>query len=387
MTAVREPVGLAAVGPVRGSAPRAVGLGVSLWIAQRVAVIASRLAMGGRLPGDLMRWDARWYARIATGGYHWPAPLPGHTDPWISDLAFFPGLPAIGRLMENCGVDAAWVTLLAAWIGFGCAAAVIVLVGREVGGGQIGILLVLLWGVAPRAVVEELGYSEGWFVGAIGVGLLMALRRNWVRAGLMICAAGLFRPAVVPAGVLLGLTWVAAWPIFRQGVDAAERRRRFVGAALAPLGILSYAALVAHLTGIWDGYLLVQRAWGSSLGWSTEVFRQVARHWPTAPYNWTYFGLVAAAVLLYLALLVAMIVTRENPLLWGYVALVLLLTVFSAGYFQSKARFMLPAFPAFLPAARLLARVPRWAVVLVLLVLTVLSTWWSVQVLDGRYSP
>ncbi|MCI1748611.1 MAG: hypothetical protein LKI24_11265 [Acidipropionibacterium sp.] len=263
----------------------------------------------------------------------------------------------------------------------------IVLVGREVAGARTGVLLVLLWGVAPRSVVEVLGYSEGWFVCAVGIGLLMALRHNWVRAGLAICAAGLFRPAVVPAGVLLGLAWVGAWPVLRQGVDAAERRRRFVGAALTPWGFLGYAAVVAHRTGHWNGYFLVQRAWGSSLGWSNGVLHDAVQHWPTAPYNWTYFGLVAASVLLYALLLVAMIATRESPLLWGYVALVLLLTIFSAGYFQSKARFMLPAFPAFLPVARLLARLPRRPAILVVLVLTVLSTWWSLSVLGGPYSP
>ncbi|MCI1748610.1 MAG: hypothetical protein LKI24_11260 [Acidipropionibacterium sp.] len=54
-----------------------MGIGVGLWLLQRVAVVASRLASGGRLPDDLMGWDAQWYARIAGGGYHWPDPLPG----------------------------------------------------------------------------------------------------------------------------------------------------------------------------------------------------------------------------------------------------------------------------------------------------------------------
>lgn len=363
------------------------GAGVGLWLVQRVAVVVTWLVQGGSLPNDLMKWDAQWYARIAAGGYHWPVPQPGHTDPWLSDLAFFPGFPALGRALTLAGLDASWATLVAAWAGFACAAAVIALVGREAGGASTGVLLVLLWGVAPRSVVQVLGYSEGWFIALVGLGLLMGLRRQWVRAGLAICVAGLFRPAVVPAGVLLGVAWVAAWPVFRRGVEPGERRRRFIGAALTPWGILAYAAVVAERTGHWNGYLMVQRAWGSSMGWSNEMFHQVAAHWPVAPYNWTYFGLVSAAVILYVVLLVAMIVTKESPLLWGHVALVLLLTVFSVGYFQSKARFLLPAFPAFLPVARLLEKVPRWLAVVTMLVLTGLSTWWSVYVLGGPYSP
>lgn len=364
-----------------------VGVGVGLWLVQRMAVVVTWLIMGGRLPGGLMKWDAQWYSRIALAGYHWPTPQPGHTDPWISDMAFFPGLPAFGRVLARCGVDAGWATLVAAWIGFACAAAVIVLVGREVGGAWTGVLLVLLWGAAPRSLVEVLGYSEGWFIALVGLGLLMGLRKHWVRAGLAICAAGLFRPAVVPAGVLLGLAWAAAWPVFGRGVAPAERRRRLLGAALTPWGILAYAALVAVRTGHWNGYLLVQKAWGSTVGWSNEIFVKVGQHWPVAPFNWTYFGLVAASVILYAALLVTMILTREKPLLWAWVALVLLLTVFSVGYFQSKARFLLPAFPAFLPVARLLERAPRWLAVATMLMATGLSTWWSVYVLGGPYSP
>jgi len=334
-----------------------------------------------------MRWDSRWYSRIATDGYHWQSPLPGHSDRWISDLAFFPGLPLVARVLHRCGIAPGWATLLASWLGFILAAVVITLVGYQLGGMRTGVLLILLWGVAPRAVVQVLGYSEGWFIAAIGAGLLMALRRNWIRAGLAICIAGVFRPSVVPAGVLLGLAWMASWPVLGLAVTPGERRRRLLGAALTPWGILGYAAVVACRTDRWNGYLLVQRAWGSTLGWSTEVFRTAAQRWPTAPFNWTYFGLVAASVILYTVLLMWMIATRQPPLLSGYVALVLLLTVSSQGYFQSKARFMLPAFPAFLPLAQALGRTPLWAQISVMVVLSGLSTWWSVSVLSGVYSP
>ncbi|MEE8868805.1 MAG: hypothetical protein SOH99_08000 [Acidipropionibacterium acidipropionici] len=370
-----------------GGAATVVCAGVGLWLVQRVAVVVTWLIRGGSLPGDLMKWDAQWYARIAVGGYHWPLPQPGHSDPWLSDLAFFPGFPALTRAVSLTGLDAAWAALVTAWTGFACAAGVIVLVGREVGGAPTGVLLVLLWGAAPRSLVQILGYSEGWFIALVGLGLLMGLRRQWIRAGLAICVAGVFRPAVVPMGVLLALAWVAAWPVFRRGVDSGERRRRFLGAALTPWGFLAYAAVVAARTGRWDGYLLVQRAWGSSLGWSTEVFHKAAQYWPIAPFNWTYFGLVAASMILYAVLLVAMIASRESPLLWGQVALVLLLTVFSVGYFQSRARFLLPAFPAFLPVARLLEKAPRWLCAATMVVITGLSTWWSVYVLGGPYSP
>ncbi|AZZ42308.1 hypothetical protein C0Z11_08440 [Acidipropionibacterium jensenii] len=371
----------------RMSAIRCIGIGVGLWLVQRLAVVLTLLIGGGRLPDDLMRWDGQWYARVATNGYHLPTATGGGSHPWFSDLAFFPGLPAAARLLHLCGLSGTWATLIAGWAGFVLAAAVVTLVGRQVGGPRVGILLVLLWGVAPRAVVESLGYSEGWFIAAVGTGLLMGLRGHWGRAGLAVCVAGLIRPAVVPAVVLLGLVWVASWPVLGRGVPASQRQHRLLGAVLAPCGIVAYMALVAFRTGAWDGYFLVQRGWGSTLGWSNQVFRTAARMWPVAPYDWAYFGLVAASVVLYAVLLVAMFRTRQSPLLCGYVALILLLTVFSQGYFHSKARFMLPAFPAFLPVAQRLERMPLWITVLVMLVLTGLSTWWSISLLTGRYSP
>lgn len=366
---------------------KVVGAGVGLWVVQRLLVILGCLATGERPPRDFMKWDGRWYERIARTGYHVPHPRPGDPLSWSSDLAFFPGLPAIGRFLARCGVAPSWATLVAAWVGFLGAAVVIVLVGREVGGDRVGVLLVLLWGVAPMSFVQILGYSEGWFIACLGLGLLMALRRNWIRAGLAICVAGLFRPAVVPAGVLLGLAWVAAWPVFRQGVDAVERRRRFIGAALTPWGILGYAALVAARVGRWDAYLMIQTAWGTHVGWSNEVFRLAAKYWPIGPYNWRYFGLVIVAVVVYLVLLLVMIATREKPLLWAHVALFLLLAVFTVGFFRSKARFLLPAFPAFLPVARLLAKVPPWVTVVAMVLLTGLSSWWGVYMVGSKYSP
>lgn len=75
-----------------------IGIGLAVWVAQRLALIAAMASDGPVVP-RLTRWDGRWYSVIAAGGYHWPNPMFGHTDPWISDLAFLPGLPALGRVI------------------------------------------------------------------------------------------------------------------------------------------------------------------------------------------------------------------------------------------------------------------------------------------------
>lgn len=52
-----------------------------------------------------------------------------------------------------------------------------------------------------------------------------------------------------------------------------------------------------------------------------------------------------------------------------------------------RAHGLLPAFPAFLPPARALARARPWVAAVVLLALTGLSAWWNVDVLVNAYSP
>ena len=75
-----------------------IGVGLAVWVAQRLALVVAMACDGPIIP-RLTRWDGKWYSAIAAGGYHWPSLMFGHTDPWISDLAFLPGLPALGRVI------------------------------------------------------------------------------------------------------------------------------------------------------------------------------------------------------------------------------------------------------------------------------------------------
>ena len=129
-----------------------IGIGLAVWVAQRLALIVA-MALDGPVVSRLTRWDGRWYSAIAAGGYHWPNPMFGHTDPWISDLAFLPGLPALGRvIILVTGMSPYLAILIAAQMGFLTAAAVITAVGHRVAGPTAAVLLVACWGAAPRAV-------------------------------------------------------------------------------------------------------------------------------------------------------------------------------------------------------------------------------------------
>lgn len=361
-----------------------IAIGLSVWVVQRVALIVA-MAPDGHVVKRLTQWDAQWYARIAAGGYHWGTALPGHSNPWISDLAFFPGLPALGRaVLALTGLSPRAAVLVAAQVGFLAAAAVITAVGLRVAGPTAGVLLVACWGAAPRALVESMGYAEGWFIALVGLGLLAVLSERWVLAGAWIGLAGVFRPSVAPVCIVLGLAWLAS---LLTRADARLRRRRFLGMVLSPLGLVLWFGVVARRTGRWNGYLLIQKAWGSSMGTPGATISDVEMRLGHHPFDWRYFGLVGLSWCLYLVLGIVMAVRREHPWLTVYVLVTVLFVGLMAGYFHSKARFLLPAFPAFLPVARPLARAPRWVQVAVVVVMTALSTWWNLDVVNHRLSP
>ena len=246
------------------------------------------------------------------------------------------------------------------------------------------MLLVACWGAAPRAVVESMGYTEGWFIALVGLGLLAILSGRWILAGVFVGVAGLFRASVAPVCIVLGIAWLTS---LCTKAEAGQRWRRFVGMALSPLGLLTWFVIVAHRTGRWNGYLLVQKAWGSEMGTLLDTWEDLHSRMDHVPFDWRYTGLVALAWCMYLALGIVMAVRREQVWLTVYVLVTVIFVGHMQGYFNSKARFLLPAFPAFLPVARLLDRSPRWFQAVFVLVISAVSTWWSLDILGHNLSP
>lgn len=361
-----------------------IGVGLLVWVAQRLVLVAA-LAPDGEVISHLTRWDGKWYSIIAAGGYHWPHTVFGHTDPWSSDLAFLPGLPALGRVvMLTTGLSARPAVFVAGQMGFLLAAGVITAIGLRIAGPTAAVMLVVCWGAAPRAVVESMGYTEGWFIALVGLGLLVILSERWILAGACVGAAGLFRASVAPVCIVFGLAWLTS--VFST-VQRDQRWRRFVGMVLSPLGLLTWFLIVACRTGKWNGYLLVQKAWGSRMGTLLDTWADFRSRLDHLPFDWRYCGLIALTWCLYLLLGVIMAIRRENVWLRVYVLVTVVFVAHMQGYVNSKTRFLLPAFLAFLPVARLLARCPRWVQVVFVLAVSAVSTWWSVDVLGHNLSP
>lgn len=326
------------------AAVRAVGLLVfGLW-ASAAGKDALHL-LGGR-------WDSVWYQRIAEHGYGWTVTLPdGGVHP---DLAFFPLLPALERglagttplTVQGAGIAVAWVAgLLAAWGIFA--------VGARLHGKRTGVVLAALWGAYPTAFVQSMAYTETLFTALAAWSLYAVLRGRWIAAGALCVLAGLTRPSA--AALIAALAVTAAAVLVREWRAGGRRgllrrnARMLLGVCLAPLGWLAYVVFVAVRQGSPFAYFEVQAEWGNSIDGGRALAAFIAGlPLPAA------LGLCAALGLL--GWLVFLCVRQRQPLpVLVYGIAVVVISLIGSGYFGSRPRLMMPAFPLLLPPAVALA--------------------------------
>ncbi|MFC9926979.1 mannosyltransferase family protein [Streptomyces sp. NPDC127190] len=337
---------------------RASGVAVGLFLGVRltgVALVALVAHAAGRHPLALLgrSWDSVWYVGIAAHGYGHD--LPSHDPGLHSDLAFFPLYPALVRaLTALLPVSGGGAGLLVSWVAAAVAAAGIHLVGTLLYGRSAGLALVLLWGLLPHSVVLSMAYTEPVLTALAAWALYALLTGRWVWAGALAALAGLARPnGVAVAAAVLATAGCTVWR--RRG---RVSHRLWTGAALAPLGWTAYVLWVGRCRhDLLGGYFDVQRRWGSQFDFAHGallVVRRMLLHGSrfTAP---VVLLIVAGSVLLY-----ALLLLERVPLpLLVYSGVLLLIALGGSGFFESKPRFLLPAFPLLLPLAGALARTAR----------------------------
>ncbi|MFF4602190.1 hypothetical protein ACFY12_05445 [Streptomyces sp. NPDC001339] len=370
------------------------------------------------------RWDSLWYTRVAEQGYGFAVQLPdGEVH---SSLAFFPLLPWLERgLSAVSPLSPADAGMVVAWLSSLAAAWALYVTGERLHGPRAGVALAALWAALPVGVVQSMAYSESLFTALAAWAGYAVLTGRWVWAGALASLAGLTRPvgaAVVAAvwitaavtlwreraGGGMGLCRKSRRPpegraprrpvraIARRRVApildvsgrsrqrseracrAARSRRDFrhrpirlraalrarpgmaAGVLLAPLGWCGYFLWVAARQGSLTGYLEVQGGWGNGFDGGL-AFAGFLRDQLTGPGFAAGLGLLAGVGLV--IWLYVHGVRRGQPLpLAVYGGLVLLLALAAKGYFGSKPRLMLPAYPLLLPPAAGLARWrPVWS--------------------------
>ncbi|WP_329559547.1 hypothetical protein OG711_15995 [Streptomyces uncialis] len=403
------------------AALRHAGPALLVYTAVRVVclvALAVRSAAEGSSPLTLLsaRWDSLWYARVVEHGYDFTLTAPDGRV--LSDMAFFPLLPwlerAVGAVTPlgpgHAGLAISAVASLAAAWG----------IHRVVGtlyGARPAFFAVVVWAALPVGIVQSMAYSESLFTALAAWSLYGVLRGDWVRAGLLASLAGLTRPVGLAVAAAV---WAGMWLAWRRGVVTAARsgtdagpdtdtggdggagtnavtgpppwartrsptraghRRMLLGALLAPVGAASYVLWVGVREGALFGYLDVQAAWGNGFDGGVAFARFVTGLPLPAALGLT--AGVAALLWLYWTG-----VRRGQPLpLLVYSGVVLALALGSSGYFGSKPRLLMPAFPLLIPLAVALARArPRTSATVAVLA-TAVAAWYGAVWLNGSGPP
>jgi hypothetical protein len=232
------------------------------------------------------RFDANWYASIATGGYDWDGSFDRQQN-----IAFFPAYPMLMRAagtltgalnstlsperrlfrLTGCGLAISLAAFL--WASWYFARLARELLDDEHAGGALWLLAAY-----PFAVFFSAVYTESLFLLA-ALGAWYSLRhRRFVAGSMWGLLAGLARPNGFFLSVPLGLIALG----FRDGLgstspDAGHDQRpwrvpdlRHVAAAAMPVvGMLAFTVYLYWRTREWFAWAKMHAAWGRTF--SAEV--------------------------------------------------------------------------------------------------------------------
>ncbi len=374
--AVRRPYGGARDRPLtslRRAAPALAG-----YVAVRLAGVLllahwAHLKGHGLWPALATSWDSRWYLEIADSGYDTALGTARNSN----NLAFFPLYPALIKAVaavtpgSRAGVGvllAVVCSLVAAWGIF--------TVGDRLYGRRAGTLLTVLWGCAPVAAVQWMGYTESLFTALTAWALHCVLTSRWLWAGSLAALAGLTRPTGVAVAAAVSVTAaVALWQARRSG--GGPRAAVLAAGLIAPLGWTGYIAWVGVRLGRWDGYLAVQKLWLNDWDGGADTLREVRRLllYQSRPH---LYLVVVTLVLFFSVAMFALCAAERQPLpLLVFTGVMLLVVLGSGGVYFPRARFLLPAFPLLLPVALAVARARRLTAVMVLAATALSSLWFG----------
>lgn len=321
-------------------------------------------------------WDANWYQDVVRHGYSYS--VPGPLGPYQA-YAFFPVYPAAIKLAWwALPVSVNQAALMVAWAASPVAAWGIFATAATLYGRRTGVIAAVLWGVTPYALVESLAYSELLFTAFAAWAMYAVITRKWVWAGVLSTLAGLTRPTgvAVAAAVCAGAGWalLTQWWQGRRGEPSEVEQdtrvawwRPVLGALIAPAGFVGFVLWVGVQKGSVDGYFKVQAAWDSHVDYGRSTVESLKGILTAGNTLWLADAVVAATLAASVLLFLLSVLQRQPLPLLVLSGVVLLIALGDAAYFNSRARFLLPAFALLFPLAGTLARVrTRGAVATVL---------------------
>ncbi|MBA2388907.1 MAG: glycosyltransferase family 39 protein [Geodermatophilaceae bacterium] len=358
---------------------RGLGFALILHVAARAVGLAVLSLMAGTAGQDprerLAIWDGGWYLRIAENGYAAQLDL---TQESTGSLGFYPLYPLLIRLISAAtGLDGLTSAVLISELAAAVAAVGLYTLAVRLWSPQVGVALVLLWSAQPLAIVLSMAYTEALFSALAVWSLVLLHRHNWLAAGCLGFLAGLSRSSGLGVGAAVAA--YAGWLWWRR-----EQRSflQLAGALIALAGAPLWWLYIGVHVGRLDAWFAVQdEIWGSRWDWGASVvglghklFIQEVRYSGDAVFVIT---LTFALLILAVVLLLEAVARRVWWPLLVYAVVLLLLTLGSAGFINSKPRFLVPIFPLLVPLAMALAGAARRVQVMVGLLVTVASAWFG----------
>lgn len=328
-------------------------LAVRAFVLLCLAVGADHL--GRSAYGVLTKWDAQWYAGIARNGYGFVRVTADGRH--LADYAFFPFLPWTEHVLSALtGLTVLAAGLLISAIAGVVAAAGIFAVARRVLDRRAAVVATVLWAAVPIGLVESMAYSESLFTALAAWALMATLEQRWAVAAVLACAAGLTRPTGI--AVVAAVCAAALVAHRRRGADPTASRARLLPVVIAPLGLLGYLGWVGWRRDSVTGYFAVTDGWGNHFDGGFSFGDWVLDHLTgRSPLT----GVLLVVGIVALLGVVALCVRQRQPTpLLVYVAVIVALALSTSGYFGSRPRYLLPAFPLLFPLAQwLVARRTR----------------------------
>ncbi|MFF4329962.1 hypothetical protein ACFYZT_26100 [Streptomyces sp. NPDC001591] len=358
-----------------------------------LAVMAVWAGVKGVSPWEILggRWDAVYYVHIAQYGLTTPmtTPSPCAFAGPSCQMAFFPVYPMLVRYvsllthlpMTGVAIGLAMLaSLVAAWGIFS--------VTDKIYGRRVALFTCALFALEPAALVQSMAYTEPLFLALSVWAMYAVMTKSWLTAGVLAFFAGATRPsgsAIVAAVVLAGVWEYVQWRRRRRSQRPAVGR--IVAASLiAPLGWFGYVGYVGWHFGRWDGYFELQRRWGSVYDGGFDTLSQL---WQTFTEVHTTLNHVVVSLTVVTAVVLFVLMTRRRRppiVVWIFTAMIMLVALGGAGFYFSKMRFIMPAFPLLFPFALALARARRSTVLWILGSATAVSAlfggnlnfvWWG----------
>ena len=312
---------------------------------------------GGAHAWDVLAsWDGWWYQQVAAHGYH-PAlvPVPGATGLITiegNSAAFFPLYPAAMRLTsEWTGLGLYGAGMLVSVVASFVAALGIHAVTARFGGNRAGLAAAGLWAVWPGSGMEWSVYSESLYVALAVWACHAVMSDRWLTAGILTFAAGLNRPT--SAALIAALTVAALLALHR-------RQEHFAGpwtaVLIAPLGLVGYLLWVGNQMGDLRGYFILQKgAWAHTFDYgeqTVDVLTSIAVGRFDYLFAYPFEDTIGVTVVLLALLLIPLLIRLRPPLvLIVHTLLTFALILGSQQIFGNVSRYLLPAFPLFIPLA------------------------------------